>query len=81
MEVLATLHAHDTFQCMATQDEGRDELREEQEVVPASEFDKQPSTLESFKQAVAGTSEAVMNAASQATKKAKEMTVRGSNKE
>lgn len=66
---------------MHMQDEGRDELKEEQEEVPASEFDKQPSTLEIAKQALAESTESVMNAASQATDKVKEMTVGGSSEE
>ena len=66
---------------MHMQDEGRDELKEEQEEVPASEFDKQPSALENAKQAVAENTESIINAASQATDKVKEMTVGGSSEE
>ncbi len=62
------------------QKDERDELKEEQTEVPASEFDKQPSTLDSMKQAVAEGTTTIANVASQATEKVKEMTV-GSNQE
>ncbi|CAL5229498.1 g12834 [Coccomyxa viridis] len=58
----------------------RDELKEEQTEVPASEFDKQPSSLDSMKQAVAAGTETIANVASQATEKVKEMTIGGNKK-
>ena len=56
----------------------RDELKKEQEEVPAAEFDKQPSALDSMTQTMSKAKDSVLSAASQATDKVAEMTVGGS---
>ena len=56
----------------------RDELKKEQEEVPAAEFDKQPSAFDSVTQTMSEVKDSVLNAASQATDKVAEMTVGGS---
>ncbi|CAK0787287.1 hypothetical protein CVIRNUC_010505 [Coccomyxa viridis] len=55
-----------------------DELKKEQEEMPAAEFDKQPSTFDSVTQTVSKAKDSVLSAASQATDKVAEMTVGGS---
>lgn len=60
------------------QEDERDELKEEQTEVPASEFDKQPSSVDSMKQMMAKGTESVASVASQAAEKVKEMTSGGS---
>ena len=49
--------------------------------MPASEFDKQPSSLDSVKQVVSEGTNTIANVASQATQKVKEMTVGSNQKE
>ena len=56
----------------------RDELKEEHEEVPAAEFDKQPSALDSVTQTVSKATDSVLSTASQATDKVAEMTMGGS---
>ena len=63
------------------QEDERDELKEEQTEVPASEFDKQPSSVGSVEQMVAKGTENIASVASQATEKVKEMTIGGSHEE
>ena len=62
------------------QEEPSDELREEQSAVPASEFDKQPSSVENMKQKVAEGQESVVRVVSQVAGKVKQATL-GSNNE
>lgn len=59
----------------------RDELKEEQTEVPASEFDKQPSSVDSVKQMVAEGTETITNAASRATETVKQMAMGGNQKQ
>ena len=59
------------------QEDERDELKEEQTEVPASEFDKQPSSVDSVKQMVAEGTESITNAASRATETVKQMAMGG----
>jgi len=57
------------------QEDERDELKEEQSEVPASEFDKQPSSMDSVKQTVSEATDSIISVASRATESVKQMTV------
>ena len=56
----------------------RDELKKEQEEVPAAEHGKQPSAYDSMTQTLSKAKDSVLSAASQATDKVAEITMGGS---
>ena len=61
------------------QEEQSDELMEEQSEAPASEFDKQPSSVENMKQKVADGQESVARVVSQFAEKVKQTALGSSN--